>query len=554
MFKALSTPVTTRLKKVRVEKYQGLKNAPPNPIKYLIRFCSTHQHQVLEMELWSEVVGALSSLLLLLLSLVCALLLLLRRRPRLNLPPRPSPRLPLLGDILHLRHLNQNPHSYLDYLCHRLGPIFTLSLGRIPFIYITSASLVHEALVEKGRIFAARPQLPSRAVITGNYRSINTSSYGAHWRTMRRNLVQEMLTIPKVLSFKSARIRILDNLISRMQAEAQQNEGIVSVYSNLHRAMVQLLLFMCFGFDMSEDALLEMSDLIVEILRLPVSSLTDFYPSLKLFNGLSAKPQVSLPALRARQLRVFTSHIEKHRELGKLGQLTKGSYVETLLRMEEAGTVFLAEDLVTFCTEFLVGGIDTTATTLEWAMARLVLHPDIQCKLYDEIHGVTGDRPVDEEDLPQLPYLRSIVKETLRLHPAFPFLLPHTVSEPCKIGDYDIPMGSIVLFTNAYISRDPKVWHEPLMFKPERFLVADVDITGIKEVTMVPFGAGRRICPGLGLGIMHTELFVARLVQALEWAMHPLEETVDLSEKNGFTIGMKHSLRALVKERKSAML
>ncbi|MCO5572104.1 hypothetical protein L7F22_025855 [Adiantum nelumboides] len=354
------------------------------------------------MELWREVVASSGSLLLLLLPLLCALLLLRCRPPtfKLNLPPRPSPRLPLLGDIRHLRHLQQNPNSYLHYLRHRLGPIFTLSLGRTPFIYITSASLVHEALVKKGRMFTGRPQLPSRAVITGNFRSINTASYGAHWRTSRRNFVQEMFTIPNVSSFRSTRTRVLDNLISCIRAEAQQNAGIVSVYSNIRMAMVQLLLFICFGFDMSEDSISEMSDLIDEILRWSVSSLTDFYPSLRLFNGLNGKPEVSLRALRAKQLRLFTSHIEKHRELGKQGQLAKGSYVETLLRMEEAGRVFLAEDLATFCTEFLAAGIDTTTTTLEWAIARLVLHPDIQGKLYDKIHGVVGDRPVTDLDTP----------------------------------------------------------------------------------------------------------------------------------------------------------
>ncbi|MCO5610808.1 hypothetical protein L7F22_065049 [Adiantum nelumboides] len=180
--------------------------------------------------------------------------------------------------------------------------------------------------------------------------------------------------------------------------------------------------------------------------------------------------------------------------------------------MEKAGTVFLPEDLATFCTEFLAASIDTIATTLEWAIARLVLHPDIQGKLYDEIHGVAGDRPVDEEDLSQLPFLRAILKKTLRLHAPLPFLFPHMVSEPCKVGNHDIPMGSTVLFTIAYIARDPEIWHEPLMFKPERFLIADVDITGTKGVATMPFGVGRRICPGLGLATMHMELFVARLV------------------------------------------
>ncbi|MCO5611951.1 hypothetical protein L7F22_066211, partial [Adiantum nelumboides] len=176
------------------------------------------------------------------------------------------------------------------------------------------------------------------------------------------------------------------------------------------------------------------------------------------------------------------------------------------------------DDIVSLCTEFLVGGIGTTVTTLEWTMACLVTHPQIQSKLYNQLSEVVGDGLSEEGDSPKVPYLRAVIKETLRLHPPGHFVLPHSVSEPCKLGGYDIPANAIVHFHIASISRDREIWDDPLKFKPERFLVKDVDITGTKEVKMIFFGAGRRICPGLGLATMHLELFVARLVQDFAWA------------------------------------
>ncbi|KAH7300437.1 hypothetical protein KP509_24G062700 [Ceratopteris richardii] len=182
-------------------------------------------------------------------------------------------------------------------------------------------------------------------------------------------------------------------------------------------------------------------------------------------------------------------------------------------------------------------------------MACLTADPRIQAKLYAEIHNVVGERHVEETDLPHLPYLQAIVKETLRLHPPVHFLLPHAVSEPCKLGGYDIPTDAIVQFHTTSISRDGNIWEEPLKFKPERFLVSDVDITGTKEVKMVPFGAGRRICPGLGLGSIHLELFIAHLVQKFSWASVQ-GSPLDLGEEQvSFTVRMKSPLRLLVQAR-----
>nr|GMD86101.1 cytochrome P450 89A2-like [Ipomoea batatas]GME19242.1 cytochrome P450 89A2-like [Ipomoea batatas] len=203
--------------------------------------------------------------------------------------------------------------------------------------------------------------------------------------------------------------------------------------------------------------------------------------------------------------------------------------------------------MATLCGEFLNGGTDTTSTALQWIMANLVKHPSIQATLYEEILGVIGaaeEEGVKEEDLQRMPYLKAVVLEGLRRHPPAHFLQPHTVSEEVELEGYVIPKNSVINFTVADLGWDPAVWEDPMEFKPERFLSGEAfDLSGSREIKMMPFGAGRRICPGLALSLLHLEYFVANLVWLFQWKGVEGDE-VDLAEKQVFTTVMKHPLRA----------
>lgn len=201
------------------------------------------------------------------------------------------------------------------------------------------------------------------------------------------------------------------------------------------------------------------------------------------------------------------------------------------------------EQLVCFCSEFLNVGTDTTSTALQWIMANLVMYPKIQAKLFEEIRGVVG-----EDKLPKMPYLKGIVLEGLRRHPPAHFVLPHTVTHDTELGGYTVPKDAVVNFLVSNMNMDPEVWEDPMDFKPERFLSADgileeFDITGSREIKMMPFGAGRRICPGLSLAMLHLEYYVANLVWNFEWK-EVVGNEVDMSEKQKFTTVMKNPLHA----------
>ena len=196
------------------------------------------------------------------------------------------------------------------------------------------------------------------------------------------------------------------------------------------------------------------------------------------------------------------------------------------------------------CTQSLtIGGTDTTAVTLEWAMSNLLNYPEVLRKARNEIDDKIGfDRLVDEPDIVKLPYLQNIVSETLRLYPAVPLLLPHLSSNDCKVAGYDVPRGTMVLTNVWAMQRDPTLWEAAEMFKPERF-----DKAGEAD-KLLPFGMGRRACPGAGLAQRLVSLVLGTLVQCFEWERVG-DELVDMTEDKGATLPKLVPLRTMCKAR-----
>ncbi|BAT11654.1 Os10g0515400 [Oryza sativa Japonica Group] len=283
----------------------------------------------------------------------------------------------------------------------------------------------------------------------------------------------------------------------------------------------------------------------------------NFFPAITrhLFRGRLQKAH----ALRRRKEELFVPLINSRREYKKNGGEPKKetttfthSYVDNLLdiNLPEDGNRALTDDeLVMLCSEFLVAGTDSTSAALQWIMAELVRNPSIQSKLYEEIKSKTGgggQHEVSEEDVHDMPYLKAVVLEGLRKHPPAHMLLPHKAAEDMDVGGYLIPKGTIVNFMVAEMGRDEKEWEKPMEFMPERFLPGGdgegVDVTSSKGIRMMPFGVGRRICPGLGIAMLHLEYFVANMVREFEWKEVAGDE-VDFAEKREFNTVMAKPLR-----------
>jgi cytochrome P450 len=206
--------------------------------------------------------------------------------------------------------------------------------------------------------------------------------------------------------------------------------------------------------------------------------------------------------------------------------------------------------------ELLAVGTDTTSIAVEWALVQLLKHPDITKKAQDELDDVVGhERVVDERDIPQLKYLEAVVTETLRLHPPAPLLLPHESTEVCEVGGYHIPAKTRIFVNVWAVHRHPSAYENPLDFNPERFVGSGLDMKGT-DFQLLPFGSGRRMCPGMNFSVLMAKITLARLLHSFNWTLPEGEnpQDIDMQELFGGTIPKAIPLEAVASARLSLHL
>lgn len=488
---------------------------------------------------------AIASVVLVVVSLVVKSLFF--SKPKLNLPPTPKG-LPIVGTLFETR--GPKTHRILIDFAKKLGPIYALRTGLKYFIVVTSAEIAYEALVKDSANFSSRPKLVSRLNFTG-WRSVNSAMYDNYWRAIRKNLVSHVTSTKQVASFAPFREEELETLISRVRAEAKANDNVVNLLPHCRFTIFSILLHVCFGKKFDVATIEDLDSILKRLLVILAPQVIDFLPFLLPFSKHKSQCQELLGRMR----KTFAPLIEEHRKMRDEGN-PAGDYVDSLILLQkEAPNLKLVEtDILGLIGEVLTGGTDTTANTLEWTMGNVLQYPEIQVKLYDEIKAISGDSPVSEVDIEKMPYLQAVVKESFRKHPSLPFAITHGVSKQCKLRGYDIPEDAMVLFHVQAIQNDPANWENPEQFKPERFLNPDPnhDMTashGVESLKFIPFGAGRRICPGMSLGLKHAHLLLARLIQTFEWSTVIPGQDVDFEEHLEFTIVMSTPLKARIKER-----
>ncbi|KAL5770043.1 hypothetical protein ACOSP7_014197 [Xanthoceras sorbifolium] len=475
-----------------------------------------------------------------------------------NLPPGPAT-FPVLSNIRWLRRSSTEAEAILRKLHAKFGPIVTLRIGSRPAVFIADHSLAHKALVQNGAVFADCPSaLATSKIVSSNQHNISSAFYGPTWRVLRRNLTAEILHPPRVKSYKHARKWVLGILMDGLKSESNP----VRVMDHFQYAMFCLLVLMCFGDKLEQKQIKEIEDIQRRsLLGFSRFNILNFWPRLTkillrkkweaFFQIYKDQKRVLIPLIQARK-KLKEESVSKAKENDEHYVL---SYVDTLLDLQlpHEKRKLNEDEIVALSSEFLNAGTDTTSTALQWIMANLVKYPQLQEKLFMEIKGIMseGEEEVKEEELHKLPYLKAVILEGLRRHPPGHFVLPHAVTEDVELGGYKIPKNGTINFMVAEMGWDPKVWEDPMAFKPERFLNGNgevFDITGSREIKMMPFGVGRRICPGLGLAMLHLEYFVANLVWSFEWKSVETYQ-VDLSEKQEFTIVMKNPLQAMISPR-----
>ncbi|XP_051126747.1 cytochrome P450 81Q32-like [Andrographis paniculata] len=457
---------------------------------------------------------------------------------RRRLPPSPGSPLPVVG---HLHLLKQPLHRTFQQFARLHGPIFSLKLGVRSVVVVASPDLVEECFTANDVVLSNRPWVLVDKYIGYDHTTMSGEPYGPKWRALRRLGAQEVLSAARLNAFSQIRHdQTRKTLKTLIVDSSNENWELLQLRPLLFELIFNMIMRMLAGktFSGAGDRFREMVSEVFE--HAQTSNPEDFLPFLLLIDYRGLKKKMS--ALGKKLDNFYRTLLEDHR------RHKCDTIIGHLLSLQQSDQHLYTDQIIKgFITNMIIAGTDTSVVTLEWAMSLLLNNPEALHKAKQEIESEIGfTRLIEEQDLPKLQYLHSIILETFRLFPPGPLVVPRESSADCKIGGYDIPCGTIVLVNAWSIHRDPKVWESPTMFKPERF-------QGRKEVEMnklMPFGMGRRACPGSGLGHRMVGLALGSLIQCFDWERLDRKE-IDLSEGVGLTMPKLKPLEALYKPRQS---
>ncbi|KAF6140522.1 hypothetical protein GIB67_035549 [Kingdonia uniflora] len=452
---------------------------------------------------------------------------------KLNLPPSP-PKLPLIG---HLHHLFPFFHSACRDLSNKYGPIMLLQLGHAPFLIVSSPDTAKKILMTQDSEFADRPLTTAARIIMRGYTNVNFAPYGEYWRQGKKLFGEGLLSLQRVQSFRHVREEeaalMMEKISSSCSLQTPVNLG------EMFRAFITKTSFRCAVTTTSQDGhrLAKMYNGVMTIMG--DFSFEDFFPSLGWMDVLTG--------FRGRLRKIIQENdifldqlIEEHISRSAHSCVKKKDLLDLLLQKEYNLTRGNIKALISD----LFLGSDDAATSLEWAFAEIFNKPNVMKKAQEEVRRVVGMKSkVHEEDIHQMEYLKCVLKEALRLHPAGPTLVPRINFQVAHVNGYDIPANTTVLVNVWAIQRDPKIWDNAEEFIPERF----TDKSEIKspDHTFIPFGTGKRSCPGISFGIAILELFLANLLFHFDWKLPGDLKELDMTEWQGFALKMKAPLELI---------
>ncbi|GLJ52530.1 hypothetical protein SUGI_1117920 [Cryptomeria japonica] len=490
--------------------------------------------------------------------LVTAILVKYLGNYRSRLPPGPRA-IPVIGHLHLLRDKSRPTHHILNSLSSIYGPIMHLKFGSVHVLVISSSDLARECFTVNDKAFASRPRLAHAQHLGYNYSMLGWAPYGPFWRNARKICVLEVLSSKRIQSFRPKRMKEISKAVNSLFQQSQL-QSIVNMRSVLSQLTFNILMAMI----VDERYFGEQSGISVELVTRLIKETSvlkgvicigDYIPWLKWldlqgYEKAMKKVQGKLDLFMQRIL-------DKHRN-GLNEERVMEDFIDVLIsQAEENSEAIPDKDAFIKATALVMlnAGSDTSSVALEWAITMLLQHPQVMKKAQEELDYKVGrERIVEESDIHQLTYLQAIVKETLRLHPSAPLLLPHKSIEACTIGGYHIPAGTTLMVNAWAIHRDPKVWNKPLEFIPERFIEKAIEVDSMQmrenEFEMIPFGAGRRSCPGASLAMSMVQTTLARLLQSFDWFV-PDGRVTDVNEGVSFTMPRAIPLEVTIKPRLS---
>nr|KYP33865.1 Cytochrome P450 71D11 [Cajanus cajan] len=497
----------------------------------------------------------------------------------LKLPPAPW-KLPIIGNTHHLV-TSIPPHKRLRDLAKIYGPFMHLQLGEVFTIIVSSPKYAMEIMKTHDVIFASRPRILASVVFSYECKDIAFSPYGDYWRQLRKLCTVELLTQKRVNSFQPIREEELANLVKMV---ASHNGSPINLTEAVLLSTYNIISRSAFGMKCRDKE--EFISLLKKVMTVTAGfNIEDLFPSAKWLHLVTgARPK--LERLHRQMDKILQNIIDEHKEAkskAKEDQAEAEEYlVDILLKFQDGNdsnqnicltinnikaiimvvalewvkilhlTTFSSSQIqVAFSStttsqlmDIFTGGGEAESTTINWAMAEMIRNPRVMKKAQVEVREVFNIKEkVDEICINELKYLKSVVKETLRLHPPTPLLLPRECGQTCEIDGYHVPVKSKILINAWAIGRDPKNWTEPDRFYPERFIDSSIDYKG-SNFEYIPFGAGRRICPGITYGLASVEETLAFLLYHFDWKLPNgmKSEDLDMTEQFGASVKRKDDL------------
>lgn len=476
-------------------------------------------------------------------------------------PPEAGGGWPIVG---HLHLLGKLPHINLGSMVEKYGPIFTIRLGVKRAVVVSSWKLAKEMFTTYDVAVSSRPKFLAASYMGYDYAMFGFSPYGAYWRELRKLTNVELLSARRLELLKHVRVSEIDTSIRELYK--------IWTYNGKKDGCVAIEMKQWFK-DLSLNVVLRMVagkryfgavDVDEKEARRCQKAMRDFFHLLGVFMVADA-----IPYLRWLDIGGYES---KMKETGKEMDRLVGEWLKEH-RNKESGEVDFMDVMISIidaavlsdydadtiikstCVSLIAGGSDTTAVMLIWALSLVVNNRHVLKKAQEELDIHVGkERKVKETDIPKLSYHQAIIKETLRLYPAGPLGGFREFTEDCTVGGYHIQKGTRLILNLWKLQRDASVWEDPLEFRPERFLSThkDVDVKGA-HFELIPFGAGRRICPGTGFGLQLLHLVLANLLHAFDFST-PSDEPTDMTESTGLTNCKATPLDVLISPRLSPSL
>ncbi|XP_071719181.1 premnaspirodiene oxygenase-like [Rutidosis leptorrhynchoides] len=458
--------------------------------------------------------------------------------------PPPGPwKIPLIGNLLSVVS-RQPPHVVLRNLARKYGPFMHLQLGEVSALVVSSPQLAKEIMVKKDLSFADRPEIQASKMILYNSTDLVFAPYGNYWRQLRKICSSELLSAKKVQSFSYIREEEAKFLIESIVSSSGSPINLTEKIFTLTNTVVSRAAFGKIPKD--QDLLLHMIHETIDVAS--GFGIVDLFPSYKLLHivtGMSSKMAKIHQTLDKMFNNVIAEH-QKDKENTK-GGVDEDGLFDILLRLKDSGDLefpISLDNIKAVLFDMFTAGTDTSSSTVEWALSELIRNPEMLEKAQAEVREVFKGKPsVNEIEFQGLKYLKMVIKETMRLHPAGPLLAPRECRESCEINGYVIPIKTKVIVNAWALGRDPEYWHNADRFLPERFEDSSIDFSG-QNLEYIPFGAGRRMCPGILFGVANVEILLSNLLYHFDWklpgGMKP--DDLDMSETFGAACRRKHNL------------